>query len=991
MFRMLGATFCAVLLLSHPASAVAQPPDGWLNARDFGASGSEFTTVASTTAGSNQITVADPGDFRPGQGVMVSRCKITVTGRQWGPGEPYSSSRTLEAQVEVDGYDGAAGSWLVYLLELDGKEPLTFRWSDDLARTWKATKVPVTFDWQTLSNGVKVKFASQARSKEGDADWQPGHMITFSARDQLVTRIEKIEGNTLTLAEAANRSAEDAVVAHNDQAALQAAVDAAIKQKRNLFVPDGHYRLSGSVRVPNAAITIEGQSAENTLLDITDGKGPCLHLQGGSEVTVRNFSMLGHTGLAEAAGSFRTSSGFGFWASALRGCNAMTIAGTERTLVENVHARRMASEAFYAQWPCRTSTSEPKQYQKSLTYLRCSVTDCAANAFNNNDTGENTSVLQCRIDGAGWHAAEMPAKFFRFIGNYVRNSGPVTVGDMSHRVDDLHRLGCGQAIVSDNVFEGIGRCGGIVVNHGSSQVVIANNLFINYNGPAITVAGQTVRTSFPSNTMTITGNIIDMTCIGDRPASRTGIRIAASNVIAANNQVYVRGAVDPRVMGIVVNEPALKVRVHDNLVRNCNWGLLTGRAGSRVTEVIDEKTFVEAGLPLEWKDGHRYRGWHLVWLAGGKPLGLSTLEGFDPETLRFILKEPWEMKVGDRFEVFPPRGPNWDIRGNTITGCQAPVVLDSYGGETALFRGNVISRGETAGVANAVESHGRFSLIGNHLSGFDEPGAAGLYLCTDKLGNAPASILRDNVVERCTEGYRESGPGVWEAANPDGNQFIACGADLAAAGPPKIAATAVAPPRPVLRAPRLAGPVDLDGKLDEWPLDEPARVAAIKVGPAGEPIAAPRAFACAAHDGNWLYLAVRCTLPEGYTPAAGLSWQGDGVEVSFRCVEGALRTPIFILWGTTDGTLNSTPQGGATPEQVNTLERTTGYKTWIGPAEWTGEWRIPLRDLGIDPLTARRLLFNIGCRWPGRDLWLAWTPTGGSIYEVDSAGDLTLE
>ncbi|MCX5738920.1 MAG: hypothetical protein NTZ61_10585 [Proteobacteria bacterium] len=45
-------------------------------------------------------------------------------------------------------------------------------------------------------------------------------------------------------------------------------------------------------------------------------------------MTVRNFSMVGHTGLEEAAGSFRTSSNFGFWACAIKGCNAISISGT---------------------------------------------------------------------------------------------------------------------------------------------------------------------------------------------------------------------------------------------------------------------------------------------------------------------------------------------------------------------------------------------------------------------------------------------------------------------------------------------------------------------------------------------------------------------------------------------------------------------------------------------------------------------------------------
>jgi hypothetical protein len=94
----------------------------------------------------------------------------------------------------------------VFLVEINSAEPLTFRWSDDMARTWKETKVPVTFDWQPLSNGVEIKLKKR--------DWQPGHIITFQARDPLATRIEKIEGNVLTLAHAATRMVKDAVVRH---------------------------------------------------------------------------------------------------------------------------------------------------------------------------------------------------------------------------------------------------------------------------------------------------------------------------------------------------------------------------------------------------------------------------------------------------------------------------------------------------------------------------------------------------------------------------------------------------------------------------------------------------------------------------------------------------------------------------------------------------------------------------------------------------------
>ncbi len=489
-------------------AAAASQDDGWLSVKDFSASGSKFETTATATAGSNQIVVKEVGDFQVGQGVTVSRSNIQIVSPLLrGPESPYST-KPLEDALEIRGYDGSTSSWLVFLLEVDATEPLSFRWSDNLVREgkWQGVKVPITWDWQKLSNGVEVKFNMR--------DLEVGHMVSFAARDQLSSVVEKIEGTKLTLRDPANRTAADAVVRHDDSLAIQAAVDRAIQQKQNVFFPPGWYRVPKGIRVTGAgAICLEGANGVDTVMDISDGATSIFRVQGCTEITIRNFRMIGHTGMAESAGAFRMAHGrASFWACALKPCNAVGMTATERTLIENVHASRMGSECFYASGTARQSTGEQQQYQKSLTYLRCSVTDCAANAFNNNDMGENTSVLHCRIQDAGpggWHAAEMPARFLRLIGNYVRNAGPFTVGDMSHRTDDLHNLGCGQSIVADNVFEGIGKCGGVRVNFGSSQVIIANNLFINYNGPAITASSATERRCFPSNTVTIKGNIID--------------------------------------------------------------------------------------------------------------------------------------------------------------------------------------------------------------------------------------------------------------------------------------------------------------------------------------------------------------------------------------------------------------------------------------------------------------------------------------------------
>ncbi|OGV82414.1 MAG: hypothetical protein A3K19_04035 [Lentisphaerae bacterium RIFOXYB12_FULL_65_16] len=758
----------------------APPPaavNGWVSVADFGASGSKFETTATTTADAKEITVADVGDFKPGQGVTVSRCNVRyVSPLIWGPTEPYSTCKPMKDALEFRGYDGSTGSWFVYLLEIDGKDPLTFRWSDTLVHQgkWQGVKVPITWDWQPLSNGLEVKFNKR--------DLEPGHMLTFGARDQLTTVIEKIDGKILTLRDAANRAATDAVVRHDDTAALQAAINAGIKEKRNVFFPAGWYRLSGSLHVRTDAICLEGVNGVDTVMDITNGVGSVFHVYDTLNATVRNFRMIGHTSMDEAAGSFTTSRGFGFWACALKGCNAMGMERNENLWIENVHVSHMASEAFYSSGTMRTSANEQPRYQKSLVYLRCSVTDCAANAFNNNDVGENTSVLYCRIDGAGWHAAEMPTRFLKLVGNYVRNAGAFTIGDMSHRYDDLHNLGCGQAVVTDNVFEGIGKSGGIAVNHGSSQVTIANNLFINFNGNAITASSTTVRTSFPSNTVTITNNIIDLTYAGEKPASRTGITVSASNTIVANNQVYVRGAVDPRVTGILIADPALNVTVHDNLVRNCQQGIVTRRAGSRVTEVIDTTTFLENGLPLEWKNSHLYRGWNLAW-TGGSPAGVpSVIDAFDPETLRFKLKEPREMKVGDAFQVFPSGPANWSIHGNTIAGCADPVRLDSYGSEASLFRDNIVSRGDAQGVKQAIQVAGQFKLLGNTISGFDEAGSSALLLTPDPVGRVARNLIQRNTFERCSAVVKEAREGLWKECVADGNLFVNCQAAPATGG-----------------------------------------------------------------------------------------------------------------------------------------------------------------------------------------------------------------
>lgn len=775
------SAFLPFLLLT----AAAADRQMWLNVKDLGASGSLAETVAAVTAGAKEITVRDAADFQAGQEVIVAGCNPHYAYCHLRPPENPYSNNPLGDAVEIRGNDGSAGSWLVYIVEIESADPPAFRWTDDMARTWKGKKVPVTFDWQPLSFGVEIKFKKRT--------WRPGEIIDFAARDQLFTKIEKIEGRVFTLRDPATRTVKGAVVRHCDGQVLQAAITRALREKRHVYFPPGHYRLTGSLSVPNpSGIVLEGADGANTVLDISEGRGACLSIAGGSEATVRNFRLVGHTGLGEGPGwrSFRTSSGRACWPVGMKPCQAIHLRNTERVLIENCHASRMNCEAFYCQGDSRSGQREPKAYTRSLTYLRCSAVNCDGNAFNNNDLAENTSVLHCRIQDVGGCTWEGASRFVRFVGNYVRHSGTIAMGNIGSRAEHLEQLGSGQHIIADNVFEGdtfyAGRSGGYMIRaaHGATQVIIRNNLFINFASSGIEIAGMADDRHLPASVATVTGNIIDLTNVGGKPLQRTGINVSASSVLVADNQVYVRGPCDPDVTAILLKEPAVDLLVHDNLIRNCGRGLATGRAESSILEVLDPRTFLcppGRGIPFERRQSHCYQGWNVAWLAGAQAKAHAVLDGFDPESLRFTLREPHAMKAGDRLAVYPPSA-NWSLHDNSIIGCRQPVVLDSYGSPTSLVTNNLASRGETTGVKQAIEVRGRFNLVGNQIHGFDEPGAAALGLYRDLFGKPLRNSYRRNAVDKCASLFAEAEKELWNAADTGDNVM---GPGSAASGTPK--------------------------------------------------------------------------------------------------------------------------------------------------------------------------------------------------------------
>ncbi len=721
-----GRWFLAMLLLQAVVMhATTRSADGahqeWLNAKDCGASGSKYETAASTEAGSRRITVADAGDFAVGQGVMVSKANIRyLPTKLWGACQTYRNSKPVNGSVEIRGYDGSEGSWVTYVLDIKPSPKPAFRWTADLGRTWHPEQ-PITHDWQPLEGGIEVRLNAR--------DWETGYVIAIGARDQLISQIEKIEGNVLTLSDPANRTVKDAVARHNDTTALQTAVDQALKEKRNLYVPIGHYRMAHGLRVNDpAAITIEGASAVDTVLDISEGVGSCISLKEGTEATIRNFRMIGFMGFKERdmAGGIKVHGSTGIWGFGLKPCNAVTIMNTERVLVENCHASRMSGECFVASGRSRGAVKPGRSHTKKITYLRCSVTDSARNAFNDVMCGiENTDVLHCRIVDVGGCSWEGASRFVTFAGNYVRNSGTVAIGNLgpANRDDTYPSLGSGQIIVADNVFEGGVSYGGCAIRsaRGATQVIVRNNLFINFGSAAVEVGGGSIGNTYPSANTTVTGNIFDMTAVDQESTARTAILICSDDSIVSDNQIYVRGTNDALVTGIRLREPAVNAIIHDNLVRNCGKGIESTAARTAVKKIVDEATFDAAygPVPLGWQP-HLYRGWTLSWFRGGKLIGSSEIESFEPLASRFKLKQPGDIKKGDMFEIRADAA-NWNIHDNTIDGCLMPITLDSPGSATSFVKGNLITRGGADDAKQAIRKvRGQFQSDGNQINGFDE-------------------------------------------------------------------------------------------------------------------------------------------------------------------------------------------------------------------------------------------------------------------------------
>jgi len=199
-------------------------------------------------------------------------------------------------------------------------------------------------------------------------------------------------------------------------------------------------------------------------------------------------------------------------------------------------------------------------------------------------------------------------------------------------------------------------------------------------------------------------------------------------------------------------------------------------------------------------------------------------------------------------------------------------------------------------------------------------------------------------------------------------------------------------PRPKVAARKLAKPPTLDGKLDEWPFADKARVLTLRENYDRTPTTAPHSLACVAYDGQALYIAIKNPVADAKALVSDKAWgANDGVEIAFQDAFAKTPGPILNLYGYPSGRFESITTAGATQAEAARLGAAVTYRAAIGPDHWSCEWRIPFAACGFTPRTAPKLLFNLGVRKTAQQAWVILRGTGAQTYVVRNATELVFE
>lgn len=681
---------------------------GFLNARDFGASGSDFVSKALSCTNTNEIRLESIGDFKVGDEILIKGAFIHQTAKYLFEKKdsspinprPWHHNRELESEIELRGYNGEHGGRAVYFIDFDPDEIGYLRWSVDFGRSWNEHIPAPDGEYVSLEADVKIKINSLPERLFGAT-------VVIVCSDMLIATVTAVKGNVLYISEKANRTAE-CTVSHSDTAAIQRAINAAIKDSKSVFLPKGKYKITKSLIIDSpASFTFEGECAEETVIDNSLGnvgverpEGSCFIIRGGKEFNLKNLTMLGCLGFdnRDIAGCIKTKGGNSVWGFYFNKSNAICISSTERVYVENCHARMMSAECFYSRGDSRRYTLVPEDYTKSIIYNRCSVVDCARNAFNNNDQAEGTTITNCRVERVGGCAWEGASRFVKIQGSYFRWCGPIAIGNVRRREENLEHLGTGQHIISDNYFEeGCAYSDSmIMIGSTATQVIVKGNVFVNFNSNAVKIFGEGNTCDKPPENVIVSSNIIDLSAENGRGIPRIGISASAPFVTVSDNHIYTRYDSDKNTKGIVITGDLVRTVVHDNILASLDIGIESRRVTGSVGIVADNRSFYRkekaygeyATPPLVRIRSHRYRGWRILWDNGE----YSVIEDFDPVSLRFTLSEPREIKSGDPFTLLPPVGKkNILIHHNLIDGCNEAIRLDPQTQDACIINDNAQS------------------------------------------------------------------------------------------------------------------------------------------------------------------------------------------------------------------------------------------------------------------------------------------------------------
>ncbi|NUQ00050.1 MAG: right-handed parallel beta-helix repeat-containing protein, partial [Armatimonadetes bacterium] len=200
-------------------------------------------------------------------------------------------------------------------------------------------------------------------------------------------------------------------------------------------------------------------------------------------------------------------------------------------------------------------------------------------------------------------------------------------------------------------------------------------------------------------------------------------------------------------------------------------------------------------------------------------------------------------------------------------------------------------------------------------------------------------------------------------------------------------------PVPVFKAPNLATPPVVDGKLEpaEWLGLDPAKAMVLEQEVDGRKTS-PRSLAWLGWDDQALYIAFDNAVASTPPLRTGAQWgQDDAVEVALRDGLSNKSAPLLVLRGFPNGQAVSSDEAGAPESAVKRVGEALTYRAAVvNPARWVAEYRLPWAALGIDPAKSNRLQFNLAVRKSAQPLWQMWRGTTAQTWRVDEAGILEL-